>query len=240
MQGPKYNRCQLHLPALWLGSACALLPAERCAVRGLRLTNFIKFLCPPGSRRRKALVAGQLVFHIHGGGLDYDGSGGGACVVEHWYHAALQYRSPWRTTWHEVCIEDGIQELPESPDRRYVRSMVKFHCFHIGLQRLVECTRIFADVWEIEDTGRPVSRILPNIVQIIRSGDHGRPMRWWPSKIKAGGGGGGGEEADIDVGPVEPPAADDAMIEDADRGDEDEVAEAGEEDGDELGDLLWF
>ena len=235
--GPKYNRCQLHLPALWLGSACALLPAERCAVRGRRLTSFIKFLCPPGSRRREALVAGQLAFHIHGGGLDYDGSGGGACAVEHWYHAALQYRSPWRTTWHEVCIEDGIQELPESPDRRYVRSMVKFHCFHIGLQRLVECTRIFADVWDIEDSGRPVGNMRPNIVPIIRSGDHGRPMRWWPSKIKAGGGGGGGEEADIDVGPAEPPAADDAMIEDADRGDE--VAEAGEEDGDELGDLLW-
>ena len=117
--------------------------------------------------------------------------------------------------------------------------MVKFHCFHIGLQRLVECTRIFADVWDIEDSGRPVGNMRPNIVPIIRSGDHGRPMRWWPSKIKAGGGGGGGEEAGIDVGPVEPPAADDAMIEDADRGDEDEVAEAGGEDGDELGDLLW-
>ena len=212
--GPHVESAPQVSPCLLAGVCLCSASGKALRARGIRLENYIKWVCPPGSWRRDALVSGNFVFHIHGGAQGYIGSNDDARSVDLWLHAALQYKSPWRTTWHQVQLEDGAGELPPSPDRLYVSSTGIFNCFYIGLQKLLDCTQVFLDVWEIEESGRPVGSMCPKVVPIIRSGELGRPGRWWPSKQKAGGGD-VIEEAAMDADP--PPDFIDLAAADADR-----------------------
>ena len=65
----------------------------------------------------------------------------------------------------------------------YVRSRDLYSALYIAMVPLQDCSRMFGELWLVEEAGRHIRIMCPRVVPIVRSAQAPAMIRRWPRKV---------------------------------------------------------